>query len=83
MKKGMLIAVAGLTLLAGTAIAKRVKDWHDLHDAHMHLQQVIHELERARKRNNYDMAGHGVKAEEFARKAEAELGMAVEAAKGE
>jgi hypothetical protein len=83
MKKGMLIAVAALTLISGSAIAKKVRDWHDLHAAHMHLQQVIHELERARGRNNYDMQGHGAKAEEFAHKAEAELNMAVEAIKAE
>ena len=83
MKKGMLIAVIGLSFVSGAAIAGKVKDWRDLHKAHMHLQQVIHELERARSANHYDMAGHGVKAEELARQAEKELAAAVEAAKGE
>jgi hypothetical protein len=83
MKKGMLIAVAALSFVSGAAIAAKVKDWHDLHKAHLHLQQVIKELERARSANNYDMAGHGAKAEDLARQAEKELNAAVEAAKSE
>jgi hypothetical protein len=38
-------------------------------------------MERARAANHYDMAGHGVKAEEHLRAAERELHDAVEAAK--
>jgi hypothetical protein len=81
MKKGILIAVAAVTLVSGAAFAKKVKDWRDLHKAHLHLQQVIKEMERARAANNYDMAGHGAKAEDLARQAEKELNAAVEAAK--
>jgi hypothetical protein len=84
MNKKILVAVVALSFIAGGAFAgRRVKDWRDLHKAHMHLQQVIKEMERARAANNYDMAGHGAKAEDLVRQAERELGMAVEAAKGE
>ena len=83
MKKSLLAAVIGVTLIGGTAFAKKVKDWRDLDRAHNQLKQVINEMERARAANHYDMAGHGAKAEDLARQAERELAAAVEAAKNE
>jgi hypothetical protein len=83
MKKALLIAVAGLSLISGAAGAARVKDWRDLKKAHDHLQQGINEMARARAANHYDMAGHGAKAEELAKQAEVELRAAIEAAKHE
>jgi hypothetical protein len=84
MKKYALLAfVAALSFAAGSAFAARVRDWHDIDAAHNHLIQVIHELERARGRNNYDMQGHGAAAERHARDAERELGLSVQAIRSE
>ena len=81
MKKTLLVVAAGLTLAAGAAVADRVMDWRDLEKVHVHTQEAIREMERARAANHYDMAGHGVKAEQLLREAEHELHEAVEAAK--
>jgi hypothetical protein len=75
-------AVAGLSVgAAGYAIADVVRDWKDLFKVHEHVLQAIHEMEHARASNHYDMAGHGIKAEELLRQAENELNDAVAAAK--
>jgi hypothetical protein len=79
--KQILSAVVVLTLLAGPALAEKVRDWKDLHKVHEQIERAIHEMERARAANHYDMAGHGAKAEELLRQAEHELHEAVEAAK--
>jgi hypothetical protein len=81
MNKLLLVAVAGLSLAAGAAFADKVRDWHDLDKVHHHVQEAIHEMERAREANHYDMAGHGAKAEQLLHEAESELHQAVEAAK--
>jgi hypothetical protein len=84
MRKAVL-AVAGATLLAAgiTAVsfAEPIRDWHDLDKVHDHVMEAIHEMERARAANHYDMGGHGVKAEEHLRAAERELNEAVAAAR--
>ena len=75
-------AVAGaLMFAAGLTFAAPVHDWHDLDKVHDHVVEAIHEMERARAANHYDMAGHGAKAEEALRHAEKELHEAIEAAK--
>jgi hypothetical protein len=83
MTKAIAVAVLSLCLsfVAGVAVADKVRDWADLEAAHGHVQEAIHELDRARAANHYDMAGHGVKAEEHLRAAERELHEAIEAAK--
>jgi len=78
--KKLLIAVSALTLLTGVALAE-VRDWHDLERVHKHIAESIHEMERARAANHYDMQGHGAKAEQLLREAEKELREAIEAAK--
>jgi len=80
MKKVMFVLAAS-TLLAGLAYAAPVRDWHDLDKVHNHVEESIHEMERARAANHYDMAGHGAKAEELLRQAEHELHQAVDAAR--
>jgi len=78
----LLVGAAGLSLAAGViAVADPVHDWRDLDKVHNHVMESIHELERARAANHYDMAGHGAKAEELLHQAERELHEAVEAAK--
>jgi hypothetical protein len=78
--KKLLIAVSALSLVSGYALAE-VRDWHDLDKVHKHIVESIHEMERARASNHYDMEGHGIKAEDLLRQAEKELHEAVEAAK--
>jgi hypothetical protein len=75
------LAVSLLTFAAGAAVADKVRDWHDLDKVHAHVLESIHEMERARAANHYDMAGHGAKAEELLRQTERELHEAVEAAR--
>jgi len=75
------MAALCLSFVSGAAFADRVHDWRDLEAVHKHVQEAIHEMERARAANHYDMAGHGARAEEDLRAAERELREAVEAAK--
>jgi len=80
MKKAIAIAALCLAFIAG-AFAAQLRDWHDLDAVHRQVQEAIHEMERARAANHYDMDGHGVKAEQDLRAAERELHEAVESAK--
>jgi hypothetical protein len=79
MKK--LVIASAVALVAGVAFAEPVHDWHDLDAVHKHVQESIHEMERARAANHYDMAGHGAKAEQLLHDAERELHEAVEASR--
>ena len=81
MRKALSVAAVGLSFIAGVVCAQRVHDWHDLDEVHKHVIESIHEMERARAANHYDMDGHGAKAEEHLHAAERELGLAVESAK--
>jgi hypothetical protein len=45
------------------------------------VQEAIHEMDRARAANHFDMEGHGARAEEHLHAAEHELDMAVQAAR--
>ena len=80
-KKAIVVGGICLSFIAGAAFAERVHDWHDLDAVHDHVKEAIHEMERARAANHYDMAGHGAKAEEHLRAAEHELHEAVEASR--
>jgi hypothetical protein len=82
MKKALLVGLTSLSLGAGIlALADPVHDWHDLDAVHDHVAAAIKEMERANAANHYDMQGHGKKAEQLLREAEAELRMAVDTAK--
>jgi hypothetical protein len=81
MKTAVLAVATALSLATGIALADRVHDWHDLEKVHGHVVESIHEMERARAANHYDMAGHGAKAEDLLRQAEKELHESIEAAK--
>jgi len=77
-----LVHVVGLLAFAsGVAVAAQVRDWHDLDKTHDHVVEAIHEMDRARAANHYDMDGHGEKAERALHEAEHELQLAVESAK--
>jgi len=82
MKKTLVIAAFCMTFVAGAAFSY-VHDWHDLDLVHKHISEAIHEMDRARAANHYDMAGHGKRAEEFLHSAEHELQLAVDAARRE
>jgi hypothetical protein len=82
MKKTLLVGLAGLSLASAAIVwADKVHDWHDLDKVHDHVVEAIHEMDRARAANHYDMAGHGAKAEDLLHQAERELHEAVESAK--
>ena len=81
MKKLLLATTVGLCLAVSSAYAEPVHDWHDLDAVHRHVIASIHEMERARAKNHYDMDGHGAKAEDLLRQAEVELKEAVASAK--
>ncbi len=80
--KKTLFAVIGVSILSfSSAYAKEVRDWRDLDEVHKHIQEAIHEMERAKAANHYDMNGHGQKAEQALREAERQLNEAVESAR--
>ena len=82
MKKALFAVATVAAFASATAFAEPVRDWHDLARVHEHVVESIHELERARAANHYDMAGHGAKAEVALHEAERQLRMAIESAKG-
>lgn len=81
MKRVLTVLTLALAFFAGAVVSAQVRDWHDLDDVHKHVTEAIHEMDRARAANHYDMEGHGIKAEEHLRAAERELGLAIDASK--
>jgi hypothetical protein len=82
--KKILFVIVGVSLLSASMdYAKQVRDWRDMEETHKHVQEAIHEMERARAANHYDMKGHGEKAEKALHEAEHELHEAIEAVKSE
>ena len=81
MKKAIAIAALCLSFILGTAFAAAVRDWHDLDKARDHIHEAQREMNKARAANNYDMAGHGAKAEEHLRAADREISLSIEAAR--
>lgn len=80
--KNILFGFFGVSMLFfSSTYAEEVRDWKDLAKVHKHIEEAIHEMERARAANHYDMKGHGEKAEEALRQAEHELHEAVESSK--
>jgi hypothetical protein len=81
MKKILAVLALATAFLAGIAVSAQAHDWHDLDAVHRHVIESIHEMERARAANHYDMQGHGARAEEHLHAAEHELDLAVQAAR--
>jgi hypothetical protein len=77
MKKLCMILALVVAFATGAVVSAEVRDWHDLDRVHQHVIEAIHEMERARAANHYDMEGHGAKAEQDLRDAEHELDLAV------
>jgi len=80
MKKLWMSVALAIAFTTGALVSAQVRDWHDLDKVHDHVIESIHEMERARAANHYDMDGHGVKAEDHLRAAERELSLAIESA---
>ena len=77
-------SVLMVSLIAGSAYAQSARDvcdWRDLDKVHAHVAEAINEMGRARAANHYDMAGHGLKAEDLLKQAQDQLARAVDAAK--
>jgi hypothetical protein len=81
MKRLLTVSAVAVSFVAGAAVSAQVRDWHDLDGVHQHVIEAIHEMDRARAANHYDMDGHGAKAEDHLRAAEHELDLAVQAAR--
>jgi hypothetical protein len=81
MKKTLVVLGLAVSFIAGMQVSAQVRDWHDLEDVHKHVIEAIHEMERARAANHYDMAGHGAKAEAHLHEAEHELSLAIDASR--
>lgn len=81
MKRVLTVLTLALAFFAGVVVSAQVRDWHDLDEVHKHVTEAIHEMDRARAANHYDMQGHGARAEEHLRAAERELGLAIDASK--
>ena len=81
MKKTLAVLALAAAFVAGVEVSAQVRDWHDLDAIHHRVMESIHEMERARAANHYDMQGHGARAEEHLRAAEHELDLAVQAAR--
>ena len=81
MRKGISVFALALAFVAGMALSAQVRDWHDLEEVHSRVLESIHDMEKARAANHYDMQGHGIKAENHLREAERELSLAIDAAK--
>ena len=77
MKKLSMVLALAAAFGTGAVVSAQVRDWHDLDDVHKHVIEAIHEMERARAANHYDMEGHGAKAEQDLRDAEHELGLSI------
>lgn len=80
MKKLLMSFAFAIAFTAGALVSAQVRDWHDLDKVHDRVIESIHEMERARAANHYDMDGHGIKAEDHLRAAERELSLAIESA---
>jgi hypothetical protein len=75
------LVVAGTALIscaAGVVMAQKVHDWRDLDAIRVHIHQALVEMQTFRAANNYDLAGHGAKAEDLLVRAEAEAQAGVE-----
>ena len=81
MKRILTVSALALSFVAGGALSAQVRDWHDLDEVHKHVIEAIHEMDRARAANHYDMEGHGARAEKALHEAERELGLAIDAAR--
>jgi len=80
MKKLYMSLALAVAFATGAVVSAQVRDWHDLDKVHQHVIEAIHEMDRAREANHYDMDGHGAKAEQHLHDAEHELDLAVRAA---
>lgn len=76
----IILAAAVLMLAGGIVSAAELKDQKAINDVHLKLQEADKEMKWALEAN-HDMGPHGTRALELIRQAEAELQLAIEAAK--
>lgn len=81
MKKALVAAAIAAAFATGVGVSAQVRDWHDLDDVHKHVVEAIHEMDRARAANHYDMQGHGARAEQALHEAEHELSLAIDSSR--
>jgi len=72
------VAMIALSAVTIGVVAKEVKDWKDLHNAHEKVKHAIEDLARARASNHYDFQGHMAKAEELLKQSEQEMKIGIE-----
>jgi cysteine sulfinate desulfinase/cysteine desulfurase-like protein len=82
MKKLFAVFAMVVAFAAGAVTMAQVRDWHDLDAVHNHIIEAIHEMERARAANHYDMHGHGAKAEQALHEAEHQVDLAIRDMRG-
>lgn len=78
MKNKSGIIAVGLMLISGLAFAEKLEGKKALSNARDNIKQAIAQIEKARGANEYEMGGHGAKAEQSLRDALAEMNLAVE-----
>ena len=80
--KKILFVIFGISALSfSSPYAEEFRDWKDLEKVSQHVNEAIHEMERVREANHYDLNGHGKNAEKLLREADNELHYAIESAK--
>lgn len=72
------VAAMAIAFAGGAYTMAQVHDWHDVDRVHHHVLDALHELQKARQANYYNMGGHGERAEQFLVQAEHELDLAVQ-----
>jgi hypothetical protein len=83
MKKLFATLSLAAAFAAGSLVTAQMRDWHDLDAVHNKILSAISDMEKARAANHYDMQGHGAKAEQFLHRAEHEVNLAIQAARGQ
>lgn len=83
MKKKSGIVVVALLLVSGMAFAEKLEGKKALSNARENIRKAIAQVEKVRGANEYEMGGHGAKAEQALRDALAELNLAVETVKSD
>ena len=80
MKQSHAIALSAMLAISSIAVAGPEAGHPNIIAARQDAQAAIEKMKAAQAANEYDMGGHAAKAEEFLRKAEAQMRMAAEAA---
>ena len=80
MKKTAAAIALAVSFSAGAVVSAQVRDWHEVREVRQRIEASLNDLEHLRAANNYDMHGHGLRAEEHLRAAMRELDLAIRTA---